>query len=61
MVDDIKVPDWVEDGAVTLKYTELRPSAIAEIVRCLAARNPVDTRVFALRNLCRSIAGEPLE
>jgi len=60
MTDMVKLPDWVEDGAVTLKYTELRPSTVAEIVRCLAAQNPIDARVFALRNLYRSLTGEPL-
>jgi len=60
MTDIVKLPQWVADGSVTLRYAELRPDTIAEIVSCLAAQDPLDARVFELRNLYRSLTGEPL-
>jgi hypothetical protein len=53
-------PEWIERESVTLRFTELRPSTIAEIVDCLSEQNPVDARIFSLRNLYKSLRGKEL-
>ena len=53
-------PEWIERESVTLQFTELRPSTIAEIIDCLSEQNPVDARIFSLRNLYKSLRGKEL-
>ena len=53
-------PEWIERESVTLRFTELRPSTIAEIIDCLSEQNPVDARIFSLRNLYKSLRGKEL-
>lgn len=47
----ISLPQWVEDGHLTLRYTELPPSTIEEIIASLEERDPTDTRIQPLKRL----------
>lgn len=57
---EIEGPGWIQRESVVLLFSELRPSTIAEIIDCLTEQNPLDARVFSLRNLYQSITGKEL-
>jgi hypothetical protein len=54
----VQAPDWIENGSITLRFTEMRPSAVEEIIESLASIDADDPRLRILKRLWDSLLGD---
>ena len=55
----IRAPDWIEKGLITIRLTELNPSAVEELIECLRdSLEHDDDRVRLLMQLWDSLTAD---
>lgn len=61
MTDDIEIraPDWIERGSITLRLTELNPEAVEALIECLRdTLEADDDRLRMLLELWDALTGD---